>query len=259
MKRIVTLCTAVLLAIGSASAWGAFGHDVVVEIAKAHLTERAKKNIAKYMPYDITSESSWMDYHRDDKDLAYTHAWHVFCSDKHRKYDPNPRLYKGGDAVHAMKIADYNLSRYEELSDSTVVMNLRLALHFTGDTHCPTHFYLPGLRCHWPCELNGKAYEWFHSVYDYMPDMLHKGKSATELAVELDNASKSERKRICRGTIHDWIADCIVHNRAIYEWNAHGTKVLDPNTPELSRELVNIQLRNAGYRLACLLNRYFDK
>ena len=45
----------------------------------------------------------------------------------------------------------------------------------------------------------------------------------------------------------------------IYKWNEHNRKVLDPNTVELSRELVNLQMRDAGYRLAYLLDKYFGK
>ena len=55
MKRIFTVLLAiVIIGIESASAWGKLGHDVIVEVAKRHLTENTKRNIAKYMPYDIT-------------------------------------------------------------------------------------------------------------------------------------------------------------------------------------------------------------
>ena len=47
------------------------GHDVIVEIAKRHLTPKAKEGIARYMPYDITRDSRWMDKHRSDPELLY--------------------------------------------------------------------------------------------------------------------------------------------------------------------------------------------
>ena len=46
----------------------------------------------------------------------------------------------------------------------------------------------------------------------------------------------------------------------IHKWNPNnGTQELRDDTVELSKELIDSQLRNAGYRLAHLLNRYFGK
>ena len=257
-KSLLILFVLALTGIYKVSAWGKFGHDIVVEIAKRHITEQTKKNIAKYMPYDITTESSWMDTHRHDEGIGYTTAWHVYNVDEKYEYDMNPRLHKG-DAILAMKVSDFNLAKYRELSDSAVVMNLRFVLHFTGDIHCPTHSYVPGPRCFWPCELNGKKIKAFHSLYDYITDDLYQNKSAEEVAAILDNASQRERKKICKGDFHDWAHDIGTRNAIIYEWNPHKTKVLNPNTIELSRELVDRQLRDAGYRLAYLLNKYFNQ
>ena len=259
MKRFLAITLAVIyIGIGNSYGWGRFGHDIIVEIAKRHLTEEAKANLAKYLPYDITTESSWMDYHRHDKSIAYTTSWHVYNVDENHEYDMNPRLHKG-DAILAMKVSDFNLKKYRELSDSAVVMNLRFVLHFTGDIHCPTHSYVPGPRCFWPCELNGKKLKSFHSLYDYITDDLYKGMSAAEAAAKLDNCNKSERKRICKGDFHEWAHEIGEMNAVIYKWNPHNTEVLNPNTVELSRDLVDRQVRNAGYRLAHLLNKYFDK
>ena len=258
MKRIFTVLLAiVIIGIESASAWGKLGHDVIVEVAKRHLTENTKRNIAKYMPYDITSESVYMDIHRNDKEIGYTTAWHVYNVDENGEYDMNPRLYKG-DAIFAMKVAEHNLTKQERLTDSAIVMNIRCLLHFAGDMHCPTHSYVPGPRCFWPCELNGKKYKAFHGVYDYMPVMLHPNKSCVDIAAKIDNASKGEIKKIQKGTLLEWVKEIGTMNAVIYEWNPHNTKVLNPDTIELSRELVDTQMRNAGYRLAYLLNRYFD-
>ena len=259
MKRFLAIALAVIyIGIGYTYAWGKFGHDIIVEIAKRHLTEKTKANIAKYMPYDITTESVWMDKHRRDKEIAYTTAWHVYNVDENYEYDMNPRLYKG-DAILAMKVSDFNLEKYRELSDSAVVMNLRFVLHFTGDIHCPTHSYVPGPRCFWPCELNGKKLKSFHSLYDLIPTLLHPKKRCVEVAAELDNAKRGEIKRLQKGDFHEWAHEIGAMNAVIYKWNPHNKEILDPNTVELSRDLVNLQMRNAGYRLAYLLNKYFDK
>ncbi len=258
MKKFFAIIVALaIVGIESASAWGKLGHEVIIEVAKRHITENTKKNIAKYLPYDITKDAVYMDIHRHDEEIGYTTAWHVYNIDENHNYDMNPRLCKG-DAIHAMKVVEHNLTKQERLTDSAIVMNIRCLLHFAGDMHCPTHSYVPGPRCFWPCELNGKKYKAFHGVYDYMPALLHPNKSCVEIAAELDNASKGEIKKIQKGDLNEWVQDIGSKNAVIYKWNPHNKAVLDPNTVELSRDLVNLEMRNAGYRLAYLLNRYFD-
>lgn len=242
----------------TAQAWGRLGHETVIKVAERHLTDRAKANIAKYMAYDLKTDAVWMDQHRRDKEISYTSAWHVYNVDANHRYDPNPRLKKG-DVLLAIRTADYNLRHYTELDDSTVVMNLRMILHFVGDMHCPTHSYFPGPRCFWPCTLNGKPQKTFHGVYDKMPNLLYKKTPAEEVAAQIDNLKKGQIKKVQRGTFVDWVKDIADRNAVIYEWNPFNTEELNPDTVELSRELVNTQMRNAGYRLARLLNEYFDK
>ncbi len=258
MKRILLFAVALLFAAQSALAWGGLGHRVVVGVAQRHLTEKTKANIAKYFDYDLKKDAVWMDHHRKDEPIAYTTSWHVYNVDADHNYDPNPRLYKG-DVLHALHIADYNLSHYEKLTDSAVVMNVRMLIHFVGDLHCPTHSYFPGPRCFWKCMLNGKERS-FHGVYDAMPALVH-GKKANpdEVAAEIDNLKKGAIKRVQRGCPVSWAKECGDNNAVIYEWNPFNTEVLRDDTVELSRDLVNLQMRNAGYRLAYLLNRYFGK
>ena len=256
MKKILTFVIATALC-SQAFGWGGVGHRVIVEIAQRNLTAKAKENISKYMNYDLKKEAVWMDEHRNDKPIAYTTAWHVYNIDERSVYDPNPRLYKG-DCIHAIKIADYNLRQYERLTDSAVVFNLRMLLHFVGDMHCPTHSYVPGPRCFWPCTLNGKEYT-FHGVYDKMPQFVHEGKKPDQIADELDTWKKSEIKKVTKGDFHDWVHEVGSDNTVIYKWNPHNTPVLDEKTVELSAELVNKQMQRAGYRLAYLLNLYFGK
>lgn len=45
----------------------------------------------------------------------------------------------------------------------------------------------------------------------------------------------------------------------VYRWNLPETKILREDTVEISKNVVNLQMRNAGYRLAYLLNKYFGK
>ena len=88
MKRFLILAVcAIVLVSPTAQAWGVLGHQVIVEIAKRHITPKAKSNIAKYIPYDITKDAVYMDIHRNDKEIGYTTAWHVYNVDENGEYD----------------------------------------------------------------------------------------------------------------------------------------------------------------------------
>ncbi len=256
MKKLLTLIALITISL-QASAWSKFGHEIVVEVAKRHLTERTKANLAKYLPYDITLDAVWMDDHRKDDVIAYTTAWHVYELDDNLEYNINPRLKKGGDAIHALKVADFNLSRYREKCDSTVIFNTRMVLHFVGDMHCPSHAYIGG-RCFWDCELDGWKTQ-FHYIYDKMPALLNPDKTPAQVAAEIDNCKKGEIKRIQSGDLYEWVKHSAVNVKKAYDLNPRGKYHLDPNTVELSRGFVTEQLRNAGYRLAFLLNKYFGE
>ncbi|MCQ2141703.1 MAG: S1/P1 nuclease [Bacteroidales bacterium] len=253
-KYLLMLLALVMVAQQNVAAWGKYGHQIVIAVAQRHISETTKANIAKYFDYDLKDDAVWMDTHRNDPEIAYTTAWHVYNVNEKHEYDPNPRLSKE-DAIYAMYLADYNLSHYQELTDSAVVMNVRVLIHFAGDMHCPVHSYIPGPRNFWECTL-GDYKGTFHSVYDKIPGWLYTGKP-DDVAAQLDNASKREIRRIQKGTVIDWAKQCADRNAGIYEINPFLTEVLDPDTVEKSRDIVSLQLRDAGYRLAYLLNKYF--
>ena len=63
MKRFVLILLLSVFAINS-FAWNRLGHAVAVAVAQRHLTDEAKKNIEKYIAYDLKQDASWMDIHR---------------------------------------------------------------------------------------------------------------------------------------------------------------------------------------------------
>jgi hypothetical protein len=85
-------------------------------------------------------------------------------------------------------------------------------------------------------------------------------KDPAELAKELDTYSKGKIKKTCKGNHHDWAKEWMRTTNVIHQWNPNdGTADLRDDTIELSKDLIDIQLRRAGYRLAHLLNRYFGE
>ena len=262
MKKFSTLLVAmVLLGTSSAMAWNGLGHRTVVEIAKRHLTEKTKANLAKYLPYDIVNDASWMDRNRLGSPYPFSNDWHSYYYDAKLRHNPNGKIAHG-DTMRALDLAERNLSGYTELTDSAVIYNIRMILHFVGDMHCPSHCKLIGGRDGGDnVYLKGKKFNTFHGLYDKMVCLIY-GKDAThtQLATLLDTYPKGKIKRICKGDHHEWAKDCMQRTNVIHKWNPNdGTQQLRDDTVELSKELIATQLRYAGYRLAHLLNRYFGK
>lgn len=265
MKKLILLLVATAFCANTALAWGGLGHRTVVEIAKRHLTEKSKENLAKYMPYDITKDATWMDKIRGKKSpYRFTNSWHSYYYDSKFRHDPNmPNKVKNGDTMRALDLADRNLSMYKELTDSAVIFNIRMLLHFVGDMHCPSHCKFIGGRddAKPRVYLKGEYMGSFHSFYDKMPSHIYGNDiKASELAAKLDTYSKGKIKRICKGDHHDWAQESMHTTNVIHQWNPNdGTKDLRENTIELSKPVIDKQLRHAGYRLAYLLNKYFGK
>ena len=261
MKRLIILAVAILCGVQTLSAWGTLGHDVVVEIAKRHLTEQSKTNIAKYLPYDIKKDARWMDQNRKGSPWPYSNDWHSYYYDAEFRHDPNMKI-RYGDTMRALDLAERNLSMYGELPDSAVVYNIRMILHFVGDMHCPSHCKLIGGRDDEPIVyVKGERFKSFHALYDKMPEIIYGEDCKPEvLAEKLDTYSKGQIKRACRGDHHDWAQETMCRTNAIHQWNPNGeSRVLRDDTIERSKEIIDTQLRLAGYRLAHLLNRYFGK
>ncbi len=72
MKKLLLIVAMAAFGVQTASAWAKLGHETVVEIAKRHLTEEAKANISKYLPYNITEDAIWMDKNRKGSPWPYS-------------------------------------------------------------------------------------------------------------------------------------------------------------------------------------------
>ena len=264
MKKL--LIVIVLVAVSfSAQAWNKLGHRTVVEIAKRHMTDKTKENVAKYMPYDITKDALWMDSNRGKKSkYRFSNSWHSYYYDSKFRHDPNaPNKIANGDTMRALDLATYNLDMYKELSDSAVIYNIRAILHFVGDMHCPSHCKFIGGRDDAAPKvfLKGQPMGSFHGFYDSIPEHIYGwDKEPAELAAELDTYSNGKIKKTCKGNHHEWAKECMRNTNIIHQLNPNdGTADLRDDTIERSKEMTDTQLRHAGYRLAYLLNKYFGK
>ena len=264
MKKLLIVITLIAVSF-SAQAWNKLGHRTIVEIAKRHMTDKTKENVAKYMPYDITKDALWMDANRGKKSpYRFTNSWHSYYYDAKFRHDPNVKhKIQNGDTMRGLDLVTYNLENYKELSDSAVVLNIRAIIHFVGDMHCPSHCkFIDGRDDAKPrVYLKGEYMGSFHGFYDSMPEHIYGWEQdPADLAARLDTYSKGKVKRTCKGDHHEWAEECMRLTNVIHQWNPNnGNEALRDDTIELSKELIDTQLRHAGYRLAHLLNKYFGK
>lgn len=262
-KSILALIIMALAAPAQLSGWNRYGHQVVVQIAERHLTQATRTSLASIMPYGWKKDASWMDHHRKDSVMRQTGFKHGFAVDENLQYDPNARVRKG-DVLKGLLIADYNLGRLPDTSDSLKILSIRIVMHFIGDMNCPVHVAIPNHKMAGDWYLNGSNKGNFHHFYDAMPQVIFKGMSPAETAEMLDSRLGSEQEsEFCKGDFIDWLNAAARDAALIYDINPvspmHGDKCLSPDTYEASRALIERRLLAAGCQLAYLLNKYFDK
>ncbi|MBQ0080666.1 MAG: S1/P1 nuclease [Alistipes sp.] len=260
MKKTLILFIAMLLCAEVAIAWNGRGHQTIVALAEKHLTKKARKNIDKFMPYELKKEASWMDKHRRDKEYAFTGKWHSYEVNEKIGFVHNPdKRASTGNAIYALTLADYNLTNWKDMPDSTVIMNLRMLLHFVGDMHCPCHVNHSYERTpKGKVTVGEKAYS-YHRLYDSSPSLLWKDHTTEQIVAKIDHLKKSDIEKLTQGNFQQWANECGKNCAMIYDLNRGNNQELDPNTLEKSRKLIISQLQKAGYRLASLLNRYFGE
>ena len=101
----------------------------------------------------------------------------------------------------------------------------------------------------------------FHGLYDSMPEHVYGWEyDPANLAKNLDTYSNGKIKKVCKGTLKDWIAQCVKDNRLPFIYIVPNEEFMD--LPKEQRDemvaLCEQQLQYAGYRLAHVMNTIFD-
>src|SRR5690606_28187667 len=133
---------------------------------------------------------------------------------------------------------------------------LKMLVHFIGDLHQPMHASRAEDK-----GGNDIQVQWFgqgtnlHSIWD--KNLIESyGMTFTELADELDNVSKKEKKKIQEGTIYDWVDESHDICAELYDSVKVGDK-LGYQYSYTYNDLLFQQLQKGGFRLAKVLNDLF--
>ncbi len=255
--RRALACT--LLAVAPcAFAWGSLGHRVIAQLAQKRLTPAARTQVDRLLAVTgaqrLADVATWPDELRDlDPDLGKRTArlHYVDFHSRDCRYDP-PRDCAGNQCVvwaighYAAILGDRSRPAAER------AQALSFVVHFVGDVHQPLHASYRDDKGgnDWQVRWHGRGSN-LHRIWD--TTMLNStGSSYQALANQLAQNTRA----VPQGTPAQWAEEScrIVRDGGVYP----PTRNID--AAYVSRELpiAEERLRQAGVRLAVLLNRELD-
>ncbi len=237
--------------------WGKTGHRATGQIAEAHLTKKAKRNIASLLNgQGLAMVSIFADEIKSDEKYKGYSPWHYVNFSFGKKYGEEPPSEFGDLVTGIDKCIAVLKDDASSLEDKQFY--LKMLVHFIGDLHQPLHVGRGEDK-----GGNMIQVQWFregtnlHRVWD--SDMIDYYKmSYTELALNRDELSKEQIKDIEQGNILDWVHESQELAKKVYESANIGEK-LGYQYMYYNFPIVRTQLQKGGIRLAKILNEIFDK
>ncbi|MBR4757121.1 MAG: S1/P1 nuclease [Bacteroidales bacterium] len=275
MKNHVYRISAVLFLVAliplSARGWGRMGHATVAKIAQNHLTKTTQKRIAEIMHgTPLVAIASYCDDYRSELDASFPLEWtqgigHAHTFEVDPGYRPFATLYHpetGRKLTNAIYFADHclqDLSHAADFPDSVRWKELVMVTHLLGDMHCPGHVRYADRHDDigkYPVTFAGEQTT-YHRVWDALMVTTPLPFSFSDIAEICDDCSPAEIEAICKGTIYDWGQDVADKSRDC-RLDIEDGDVINAKWIRDHAGLMKIQIRNAGYRLAHVLNMTFD-
>ena len=291
MKKVFILVFSLIVFAGAPNAygWARLGHAVVAKVAEDHLTSKAKKALTEYLGGEsIVTVASDADIQRPfwTIDLGFVPsnpeaarpAWLAplgFDSEAPLNISPishsitvdidfNPLPTDNLNGAYVNNAAYYIDKWSKELKEGAAKMDpemrkrkISLIVHLIGDFHCPMHIVYLGRdeRKGGYKVTIGKSETRYHNWWDGGIFAFLVPFSYDDVARLVDTKSKKEIKEIVKGDVLEW-----AHQSAVDSWPAHYLQegdVTGQDFPITMRPILFGQLRNAGYRLAAMLNDIF--
>ncbi|WP_420601207.1 S1/P1 nuclease [Flagellimonas sp.] len=255
MKRLTVLFLLFPM-LGFTNYWGKTGHRVTGHIAENHLTGKAKRALKDLLDgHSLAFVSTFADEIKADRKYSKFSAWHYVNYPLDMRYEDAPKS-KYGDLVMAIEECT-RIVKDKKRNRADRVFYLKMLIHLIGDLHQPMHASRAEDK-----GGNDIQLQWFgegtnlHRVWDKNL-ILSYGMTYTELANELDQVSRKERKKIQEGTIYDWVDESHKICGEIYNSAKVGDK-LGYQYGYKYNDILFQQLQKGGLRLAKVLNDLFD-
>lgn len=254
MKRKIAIVSWLLLtSLSSLLAYGSLGHRTIAEVARKHLSYRAKRSITKILGNEnLVLASTYADDIKSDSTYNYTHSWHYVNMNKGESYSESKKNPKG-DIITAFYECVATL-KSKTANTAEKRFALKLLIHLVGDAHQPFHIGRATDR-----GGNDIKVQWFgrdtniHRVWD--SDMLQSyGMSYSELAKNMPKIKRKERKKWQKGSIEDWVDDIRGLTEIVYEDVEQGQNLRYKYMYD-HFESLRTCLHKGGIRLAGILNK----
>ncbi len=243
------------IAFGNDMFWSKTGHRVIGEVAQQHLSGKAKRAIDKLLKgQGLAMVSNYADEIKADRSFSKFSAWHYVNFPADKKYtDQEPSQY--GDVVMGIQKC-IAIIKDEKSSEADKVFYLKMLVHLVGDLHQPMHVG----------RLEDKGgndiqIQWFgegtnlHRLWD-RDLIVAYGMSYSELAANLPELTKKQKKAIQEGDVYSWVEESQELANEVYDSVEVGEKVAYKYSYKYT-ETVHRQLQKGGLRLAKVLNDLF--
>ncbi|PRD46482.1 S1/P1 nuclease [Sphingobacterium haloxyli] len=260
MIKISVLALLVSIAPLLSYAWGAKGHRAIGRIAEKHLNKKALAEVRRLLGDEsMAMVGTWADEVIRTEKYKDSQPWHYINIPK--------GLDRGG--VHAFLAENREKkTAYSGIQEMVTILKdkskssderadaLKFLIHIVGDMHQPMHCGrledrggndIPVL---WRRDSTNLHAIWDSQVIDGI------GLSFSEMAEEYDRLDRGSIREMQRASIEDWFYSSYQISERIYgeiEANPSATQ----NTymyVRQHRDDIKVAIRNAGYRLAGLLN-----
>lgn len=288
MKKFALLSVLLLMSVQLASGWGGVCHRAIAQVAENHISKTTKKALKKYLPgatiVEVASDADKF-YYQWSRDIGFECSNPKILRRQPSDLDTQPtniepwchsytvdslfntyRHNREGDVYVRNAVMDIDFlindlkQNKDKMEKDECIMKISVIVHLIGDMHCPMHvLYVPQdpTGGKYSFYVNGKKIN-AHSYWDGgLMKILEPDWSYYEFSEAVDTASAEEIAEIQKGDVYDWgksSAQTCFPAHCLYPTGGE----LSPDQPEKDRELMNTQLRNAGYRLAKALNDIFD-
>jgi hypothetical protein len=254
MKKIPLIICAFLFTINISRclAWGAFGHELVGDIAKVYVKKSVADSVQKYLG-DMTwaKAAVWMDEIRSDHSFDNFKPLHYINIDEGKEYEDTNEVNIINGLIRLIRELKEDRSK---LSPDTINMELKILFHLMGDLHQPLHVG-------YGIDKGGNTVEVYtlikttnlHSAWD--TEIIENDKTfKSELIAMSKKLTNEEIKKQKRVDVIAWMNESRSFLPQVYDFKKSN---IDEAYVAKNIPLMEKQILYAGIRLAGVLNFIF--
>jgi hypothetical protein len=262
ISKILVITLLIFQRPSSAYAWGAKGHQLIVQMAFSLLNPAAQQRVMSILNgYPMNNAAVWMDSVRGQKipEWAYMSGWHFLNMDPGQTY---AQVASDHDVVYRLNEIIQEFQHPESISPDSLNIKLRIIFHLMGDITQPLHVgyaYDQGgntVRVSTPV-FNSPTNE-LHAVWDDIILLQDKISLRSSLAY-YHKLTTAQIATIQAGSTQDWMMQARSYLPSVYNFRQikNGVSPLPLSYLTKNAGIVQQQLVFAAIRLANALNTAF--